>query len=189
MSLVKGAPDYNPVSSNLVLEAKSDLVVSGDIVEVSEGRRVVHYAGGDRVYDGAEVVIVLTNVEVAFGALEPNNDGFVYITTGLITFGRMTGSVADFELGFPPGMKVVAYLSQVPPEMGRFRAGVEEPAGDPGADHPSSQPLYDPLGPQGFAVQYPGTANVLWPGGAGNQAGDIRDALPGGPLLGGLGDY
>ncbi len=169
--------DYIGASTNEELAQRSDLVISGEIVGVNEGPTWVSGVGDGQVFS-TSMVLVVSNAHVASGALEPNNDGFVYIVTP-----GTNESVSNVRIAFPPGMKVVAYLVSPPTNE------VEEQMQpvDPGAGRPAGQAAYM-VGPQSLVMQHPGSSHVLWPILGEMRIGHIQDALPGGPLLGGDGN-
>ena len=167
--------DYNPVPSPAALAERSDLVVTGTIERVQEGRDEIIPAN-EKAPPYQTIVLVLRDVQAIQGSFEQDNDGYVYIE--LPNPGQREPSA--YEDGLFPGSNVVAYL--MPAFDGVLVEGSDVAMADPEAGRPLGQALYQPTGPQALILQH-GTDAVVWPLIGEKRDGSLEDALPGGELI------
>ncbi|WP_297369349.1 hypothetical protein [Cryobacterium sp.] len=177
-----GIVDYDPIESLAVLAGDSTVVIAGEIDRVQAGRDTTYSAPNETSTTGSAVIVV-RNVTVVSGELNPAADASVYIEFG-------SGSPDQCTRIVPLGTAIVAYLN---PAWDGARSYVDEyldPTSvyteieDPGAGRPSGQPLYQASALEGLVWQLPGSAEVVWPLHLGTGPGSIRDALPDGTLAG-----
>ena len=167
--------DYDPLSSPAALAETSQLVVTGTIDRVQDGR--VQIVPKNESEPGVPtVVLVLRDVQAVAGSLDGGTDGFVYVE--LPYPGQH--DVEAYLDGFRTGSDVVAYL--VPASDGLPQEGVDVAIADPQAGRPDGQALYIPAGPQALVLQHKDEA-VVWPLIGERRDGRIDDALPGGTLI------
>jgi hypothetical protein len=167
--------DYEPVASPAALAGQSELVITGTIDRVQEGRVQV-VPGNDAVPEISTIVLVLQDVVVASGALHGGSDGFIYVE--LPNPGNQ--KPLEYEDGLRAGSRVVAYL--VPASDGAPAEGIDIAVADPGSGRPAGQVLFLPAGPQGLLVQYE-NEGIVWPLIGEQRRGKLVDALPGGDLI------
>jgi hypothetical protein len=177
-----GIVDYDPIESLAILARESTVVIAGEIDRIRPGRDTTYSAPNQTSTTGSAVVVV-RDVTVVAGKLEPAADASVYIEFGSASPDQCMRTV-------PPGTAIVAYLE---PAWDGARSYVDEyldPTSvytemeDPGAGRPAGQPLYQAAALEGLVWQLPGSAEVVWPLHLGTGPGSIRDALPGGTLAG-----
>jgi hypothetical protein len=177
-----GIVDYNPIESLAVLAEDSTVVIMGEIDRVQAGRDTT-YSAPNETSTTRSAVIVVRDVTVVAGELEPAVNGSVYIELA-------SSSPEDCAGTVPPGTAIVAYLQ---PAWDGARSYVDEyldPTSvyteieDPGAGRPAGQPLHQASALEGLVWQIPGSTDVIWPLHLGTGPGSIRDALPDGTLAG-----
>jgi hypothetical protein len=168
--------DYDPLRSPDELAKQSELIVSGTISAVREGRTTV-FPTNKQIEGSTTAVVVIANVTAVRGQPQAGNDGSVYLEL----HGLNHPDPARISRALPGGARVVAYL--VPAWDGTPRAGTDGALANPAAGRPAGQALYLPAGPQGLAIQV-AEGNVVWPLIGVQAPGCIADALPGGNLIG-----
>ena len=184
-----GVVDYNPVSSLAALAQASAVVVRGHIQRIEVGRTATLEGQIDH---GVEVssVIVVSDVTVVAGELEPDADRNVYIEYKFVdpVAGDGVGNCAEV---LPEKTEIVAYLNpawdgSAPPDEEEVddRADYWMRIADPSAGRPAGQALYSAAALEGLTWQLPGSGQVIWPLSLGFGPGDIRDTLPDGALMG-----
>lgn len=161
------AADYNLAKTPAELAASVPVVLRGVVAAVEYVPTSVH---------SGTVIFVLRGVSVAQGSLDARDDGTVHLEIPAGVEDML--SVGDFDDLFPAGTEVVVYAT--PGTGDRHSTGTDEPPGENRDD-----PFYI-TGPQGFAVQLPGSDEVAWPMLGDAQAGRIADTLPDGTLIGGI---
>lgn len=168
--------DYTPLRTPGELARLSELVVSGTVSAVREGRRMVYPANGAGAEGANTIVLVMTDVTVVRGQQPDGHDGSLYLEL----HGLGKSDPASYRRALPAGARAVAYLvPAVGAPGGRTDVGTANPAGG----RPAGQALYLPAGPQGLALQATEN-NVVWPLIGARAPGCIADALPGGHLIG-----
>ncbi|MET3770154.1 hypothetical protein ABIB15_002861 [Marisediminicola sp. UYEF4] len=167
--------DYDPVDSPSALEEQSQLVVTGTIERVQEGR-VQIVPANEKIPGVSTIVLVLRDPMVVSGSVEENSDGFVYVELPN-PGGQETDAYQD---GLRAGSSVVAYLD--PASDGAPVEGVDTAIADSKAGRPAGQALYLPAGPQALILQYENNA-VVWPLIGQERDGEIKETLPGGNLI------
>lgn len=167
--------DYDPVDSPDELAKSSELIISGTVTGVREGRTT--YAPKNDKYRGpTSIVLTVNGAQAVQGKLPSGSDGNIYIE--LLNPGRK--APAAYDKAFPSGSSVVAYLD--PAGDGEPREGVDVAINDPRAGRPDGQALYLPASPQGLSLQV-GDHDVVWPLIGVTKPGKGSDALPGGHLI------
>jgi hypothetical protein len=169
--------DYDPSRSPEELAQLSELVVSGTISAVREGRTMVYPANSAGAQGPTTIVLAITGVTAISGRQQEGHDGNVYLE---LQASRHPGPV-DYSRALPAGARVVAYL--VPASDGAPVGRTDVAVANPAAGRPAGQALYLPAGPQGLAIQV-AEDNVVWPLIGAQAPGCIADALPGGHLIG-----
>lgn len=180
---VCGAPgvvDYDPIESLAVLAGDSTVVIMGEIDRIQAGRAIT-FGAANHTSTTLSAVIVVRDVTVVHGELDPAASGTVYIEFA-------SGSPDACARIVPDDTAIVAYLE---PAWDGARSHVDEdPTSeyteieDPGAGRPVGQPLYRAAALEGLVWQIPGSADVIWPLHLGTGPGSIREALPDGTLAG-----
>ncbi|MDQ0821264.1 hypothetical protein QFZ79_003638 [Arthrobacter sp. V4I6] len=168
--------DYDPRRSPDELAQLSQLVVSGTISAVREGRTMVYPANAPGIEGPTTIVLVITDVTAVSGQQQAGNDGSVYLELQ----GAKLPDPVNYSRALPAGARVAAYL--VPAGEGTPDERTDVAIANPAAGRPAGQALYLPAGPQGLAIQAQG--NVVWPLIGAQAPGCIEDALPGGHLIG-----
>jgi hypothetical protein len=167
--------DYDPLPSPTALAGRSDVVVTGTIERVQEGRDEISPAN-ENVVPYRTIVLVLRDANAVVGSLEPATDGFVYIE--LPNPGQREPSA--YQDGLFAGSSVVAYL--VPAFDGELAEGSDVGIANAGAGRPAGQALYQPSGPQGLILQHDADP-VVWPLIGEVRDGILEEALPSGELI------
>lgn len=168
--------DYDPVRSPDELAKLSDLVISGSVTGVREGRTTT-FPKNDTIKGSTSIVLAVKSTQAVRGELPSGNDGNIYIE--LSNPGQK--DPAAYDKAFPVGSSVVAYL--VPAGDGQPREGVDVAIENPEAGRPDGQSLYLPANPQGLSLQVD-DRDVVWPLIGAQKSGKIADAFPGGDLIG-----
>lgn len=178
-----GAPgivDYDPIESLAVLARDSTVVIMGEIDRIQAGRAVT-FGAANHTSTTHSVVIVVRDITVLHGELDPAASGSVYIEFA-------AGSLDSCAPIVPDGTAIVAYLE---PAWDGARSHVDEdPTSEyteikePGAGRPVGQPLYRAAALEGLVWQIPGSADLIWPLHLGIGPGSIRETLPDGTLAG-----
>ncbi|WEO79200.1 hypothetical protein BJQ94_09280 [Cryobacterium sp. SO2] len=177
-----GIVDYDPIESLAILARESTVVIAGEIDRIQPGRDTIYSAPNQTSTTGSAVIVV-RDVTVVAGKLDPAADASVYIEFGSGSPGQCTRTV-------PPGTAIVAYLEPAwdgaPIYVDEYLdpTSVYTEIEDPGAGRPAGQPLYQASALEGLVWQIPGSAEVVWPLHLGTGPGSIRDALPDGTLAG-----
>jgi hypothetical protein len=86
----------------------------------------------------------------------------------------MPGS--DPAVLFPLGTDIVTYA-----HPGWINESSSFPGGDPGLD--GAEAVASPSGPQGLALQLPGSSVVVWPMMNERRVGSLAETLPGGKFI------
>lgn len=163
--------DYIEFETPAELGDFAELAISGEIERVDAGRTWGFL--DDDLPDTESVVVSVSNVRVVGGTDRTPPASIVYVELHNIA----GAPLSEFQAALPAGAPVVFYLS----------AGAEE--GDapdlqnPEAGRPMGEPIYVPVGPQGFAIEVPEQHAVAWPLASHMEAGEISDAVPGGTML------
>ncbi|MEC5182683.1 hypothetical protein RCH12_000113 [Cryobacterium sp. MP_3.1] len=175
-----GIVDYDPIESLAVLAGDSTVVIMGEIARIQAGRDST-YTASKETSTTRSAVIVVPNVTVVHGKLDPAVNGTVYIEFA-------SGGPDECSRIVPAGTAIVAYLE---PAWDGARSYVDEdPTSEyteilePDAGRPAGQPLYQASALEGLVWQLPGSAEVIWPLYLGTGPGSIREALPDGTLAG-----
>ncbi len=167
--------DYNVAESPKELAQNAELVLQGEVVAVQKGREQQSAAGG---VPTKTIVVVIRPTEVAQGTMSSSSDGYAYIE--LLSPGGQGADV--YEKVLPANTSVVAYLQLAwdgaQGEIDEIRLV------EPNAGRPAGQELYMLISPQGFAVQYAQSKEIVWPLGDDVQIGAIEDTLPSGSIVG-----
>lgn len=167
--------DYDPLASPAALAEQSQLVVTGTIDRVQEGR-VEIVPENDTIPGISTIVLVLRDPKAVMGSVNEVTDGFVYIELP-----NPGGQQTDaYQKGLRAGSRVVAYLG--PASDGAPVEGVDTAIAEPEAGRPAGQALYIPAGPQALILQYENSA-VVWPLIGEERDGSLEDTLPGGKLI------
>jgi len=170
-----GTYDYNPVSSPSALAEQSQLVVTGTIDRVQEGR-VQIVPGSESAPVGSTMVLVLRDPQAVLGSFSEDSDGFIYVELTAPPIRE-----ADAYQDSPCiGGSIVAYLA--PAADGAPVEGVDTAVAEPSAGRPVGQALYIPAGPQALILQYDSEA-VVWPLIGEQREGKLVDTLPDGTLI------
>jgi hypothetical protein len=175
-----GIVDYDPIESLAVLAEDSTVVIRGEIDRIQAGRAVT-FGAGNQASTTQSAVIVVRDVSVVHGELDPAVSATVYVEFA-------SGSPDVCARILPDDTAIVAYLE---PAWDGARSHVDEdPTSEyteieePGAGRPVGQPLYRASALEGLVWQIPGSADVVWPLHLGTGPGSIREALPDGTLAG-----
>lgn len=152
--VVFSSPDDFAASSPLIIRGVIDTVIESDPSPESSGQL-------------PHAVLVIRDVSVVKGELDPRNDGTMHVALPAYLVGANGASLAYWNELFPSGTEVVAYPGPVSSDA-------------------SGESSYMLLHPQGLAVQTPGSTDVAWPLLLDEKPGRLEDALPGGHLIGGL---
>ncbi|TFD93863.1 hypothetical protein E3T61_02310 [Cryobacterium lactosi] len=177
-----GIVDYEPIESLAILAEDSTVVIAGEIDRIQAGRDTT-YSAPNKASTTGSAVIVVRDVTVVYGELEPAVNGSVYIEFASSSPDECAGTV-------PPGTAVVAYLEPAWDGARRYvdeyldQTSVYTEIEAPGAGRPAGQPLYQASALEGLVWQIPGSADVVWPLYLGTGPGAIREALPDGTLAG-----
>lgn len=184
-----GVVDYNPVSSLAALAESSAVVVRGHIEDIQVGRTANLVGPTDR-WEEVSSVIVVGDVTVVAGQLDPDADGKVYIEYKFVNPVAVEGP-GNCAQALSEQTDIVAYLN--PAWDGSTPPGEDDlddlpdywmQITDPSAGRPAGQVLYSAAALEGLTWQLPGSGQVIWPLNLGFGPGDIRDTLPDGTLLG-----
>lgn len=141
VSLFEGfSADYEPANSPKQLAEWSELVVSGTIEKVSDGRV---YNADDM--GGAPTISIQVKVtDIRKGTLPDGADGRVHVEF-YATYGR---KAAEYDRVAPRDVEVLLYLNRSP-VAGTKPHRIQ----DPGRGRPSGQPLWRLTTPQGFLMK------------------------------------
>ncbi|WP_461164218.1 hypothetical protein [Arthrobacter sp. R4-81] len=167
--------DYDPFQSPDELATVSELVISGTVAGVREGR-TLYYPQNDQAQGTTSIVLIVNVTEAVKGKLQPGTDGRAYIEF----FQPVQSDLSSYGRAFPEGSSVVAYLA--PAGEGEPNERVDVAIENPEAGRPTGQVLYRPVSPQGLILQV-GGHDVVWPLLRAQKTGPISRALPGGDLI------
>lgn len=142
------AVDYDWERSPAALAGRSTLVVQGTIARIDKGR-LFGTSADDPVIEPKNVM-VLNVKRVLRGSLAADANNTVYVELPA----PMSRPAADFDRVAPKTADVVLYLVPAP-------AAGQTPLVDPDAGRPAGQPLYQPINPQGFAVDNGGSVVLV----------------------------
>lgn len=131
------AADYEVMKAPADLRAHSDLVLSGEIIGLTDGRRLLVDDNEDLTE--ATIVVQVKPDDIISGSLPEGYDGSIYVEL-------MTGhqSVEDYAEVYPRNAQVALYLE-------RSRPG-DPTLEDASAGRPDGQPIWQPVSPQGFII-------------------------------------
>lgn len=167
--------DYDPFQSPAELAKVSELVISGTVAGIREGR-TLYYPENDQVEGNTSIVLIMDVSEAVRGKLQAGTDGRAYIEF----FHPAQNDLSAYRRALPEGSSVVAYLA--PAGDGEPNERVDVAIENPEAGRPTGQPLYVPVSPQGLILQF-GEHDVVWPLLRAQKTGPISRALPGGDLI------
>jgi hypothetical protein len=159
-----------------VLAARSPLAIRGVVREVIEAEALP--PGTEAPGFADPVILVLDEVEVLKGQLQPRPDGSVHLAVNGYATSDVGPTLEDWNAAFAAGTEIYAlpYRAwRTPLGFGNVR---------PAGDNTDDDPVYWVMHPQAFAVHAPGSANVAWPLTHDEQPGTLEDALPDGTLIG-----
>lgn len=163
--------DYIAFETPAELAEFAELAIAGEIASVDAGRTWGFV--DDDLPDTQSVVVAVQNPRVVGGADAEMTPAVVYVE--LQNFAGVP--LSEFQDALPTGAPVAFYLS-----AGAERGDAPD-LQDPEAGRPIGEPIYVPVGPQGFAVELAAEGVVAWPMATQVEAGEISDALPGGAML------
>lgn len=164
--------DYDPAPSPAALSEQSQLVVTGTIDRVQEGRLEI-VPENSSAPGRSTTVLVLRDPHAVLGDLGEGGDGFVYI--------ELSAPGLDAHPDGPCiGASVVAYLGAA--SDGAPAEGVDVAIADPEAGRPAGQPLYILAGPQALVLQCD-EETVVWPLIEERREGGLTETLPNGTLI------
>jgi hypothetical protein len=165
--------DYEPIDGTLAIAARSDIVISGKVVDALEGPSVGR--PDDEFPDIPLVMLKIEVTEVLQGSLAEGGDGFVYAAI-------LNGPADVFLRAIPPGTPVGFYGNLVSNE----RMDGDIPVINSGLGKPEGQRMYRETGAQGlmFETQSDTGPMLWWSSSQYSAPGTIADAMPGGPLDG-----
>lgn len=142
--------NWNPPASTVELAHQSELVVSGTVGSVHDGR----VEGYDTNSQGSPRTLVLDLAHPTFsqGSLPKRADGHIYIEI------PPTHAVYGFGLSqaIPIGTRVVAYLTLANNGSGLTRISNWNDG------RPAGKPLYQPVNPAGLLIQLDGLDRFSW---------------------------
>ena len=167
--------DYDVVASNKELADLSDVVLSGDMVEVSAGPQFGKAGENDGLSKIQSVVLQVRADDVAKGPVKPGESLYlvVYAPDGV--------DAAAWNKAVPAGTAVAVYATRSPNDAPKEGStGIDTI--DWRAGRPAGAALYVPS-VQGLAVQVE-DGTLYWPLTDVTRAGAVAAALPGGDAVG-----
>jgi len=130
------AVDYEVVESPDELQTYSDLVLTGVIRDLTDGRR--RTVDDNPALSEATLVLQVEPSEIISGSLPDGNDGFVYVELP----NPLNQDVGEYAKVYPRGATTALYL--MPSRPG------DPTIEDQSAGRPPAQAIWAPVSPQGF---------------------------------------
>ena len=141
---------WDPAASTVDLAQQSELVVTGRVRALGEGR--VQASDANSQGSPRSQIVAISPARIVDGSLPERSDGTVYVE--IPPPHPIDGM--GFGDAIPVGSTVVLYLSAAANGSGLTRIS------NWNAGRPTGQPLYQPVSPQGFAIRLERNGRFAW---------------------------